>query len=295
MKTNIYDQITEKVVAQLENGIIPWQKPWQNAAKGADVAISHETGKPYSELNQMLLGWRAGEWLTWKQVHAEGGRIKNGAKAEQVVFWSRVNKIEKEAICDENGDEIGIRDVITGSYMVLKGYPVFHISDTEGIEPKWNNEARKNEADPIEEAEVVAMNYIEREKINFEYTQSNEAWYSAGIDKVHVPVREQYAVNEEYYSTLFHELTHSTGHASRLNRKEVGTSFFGSENYSKEELVAEMGAAFLCNAVGINSHKAFRNSVAYIQSWLRVLKNDKRMITMAATKAEKACKYILNK
>lgn len=293
--TNIYQQITDKMIARLEKGFIPWQKPWNNAANGNCNAISHETGKPYSMLNQMLLDFRAGEWLTWKQIQAEGGRVKNGEKSSLVVFWSKVNKIEKEAICDENGDEIGIRDVLVGSYMVLKSYPVFHIDQTEGITPRYNNEPVQNDAEPIEAAESVAMNYVTREGLKFESKQSDRAYYSPIEDRVCVPALAQYKVTEEYYSTLFHELTHSTGAAHRLNRKEVaGVALFGDENYSREELVAEMGAAFLVSTLGLDCEKAFKNSVAYIQSWLRALKNDKKMLVLAATKAEQAVKYILN-
>lgn len=292
--TNIYQEITDKMIAQLEKGFIPWQKPWNNAASGACKAISHESGKPYSLLNQMLLDFRAGEWLTWKQIHAEGGRVKNGEKASTVVFWSKVPKTKKETEIDEDGNEIEIVK-LAGHYMVLKSYPVFHIDQTEGITPRFNNEPVQNDAQPIEAAEAVAMNYITRDGLKFESKQSDRAYYSPSEDKVVVPTLAQYDVTEEYYSTLFHELTHSTGAAKRLNRKEVaGVSFFGDENYSREELVAEMGAAFMVNTLGLDCEKAFNNSVAYIQSWLRALKNDTKMLVIAATKAEAAVKYILN-
>ena len=147
----------------------------------------------------------------------------------------------------------------------------------------------------MQEAEEVVASYIEREGIKLVIENGNSAFYRPNQDIVSVPELAQYEVCEEYYSTLFHELTHSTGHAKRLNRDGiVGVHFFGDEGYSKEELVAEMGAAFICNMLGMDCKKAFKNSVAYIHSWLGALRNDKKMIVMATTKAEQAANYILN-
>lgn len=297
MKTNIYDKITEKIIAQLENGIVPWHKPWMGATGCG--CVSYTTGRPYSLLNQMLLEHRAGEYLTYNQIQAEGGRIKKGEQAHMVVFWSFVNKYEYEAVCDENGDQLdgdkGVRSVIVGQIPILKAYQVWHIDQTEGIKPKWNNEVRKFEHEPIEEAEVVAACYIGREGIKLEIENDDRACYSPILDRVRIPQMQQYPVREEYYSTLFHELTHSTGHAKRLNREGIASvHFFGDAGYSKEELIAEMGSAFVLQLLGIDCEKAFKNSVAYIQSWLRALKNDKRMIVSAAAKAEQAAKMIMN-
>lgn len=292
-KSNIYDQITSQIIAELENGIIPWQKPWANGSFMG--CISHTTGRPYSLLNQWLLGGRAGEWLTYKQIQDEGGRVRKGEKASTVVFWSFVNKTELEAVCDENGDEIGTKSVIVESYPILKGYTVFHIDQTEGIKPRFNNEAVKYEHEPIEEAEIAIENYISREGLKLEIKNSDRAFYRPSTDSVTVPEREQYKVKEQYYSTLFHELTHSTGHESRLNRLGVaGLHYFGDTEYSKEELIAEIGASFMCQTVGIDCAKAFKNSVAYIQSWLNALKGDKKLIVAAAAKAEQAVNYMLN-
>lgn len=292
MKTNIYDQITNKIIEQLEQGIIPWQKPWMAGSyKGC---ISHTNGKPYSMLNQMLLDGRTGEWLTYNQIQAEGGKVKKGEKASLVVFWSFVNKIENEAICDENGNEIGIRQTITDSYPVLKGYNVFHIEQCEGIKPRFNNTPIRYEHTPIEEADKVAMEYVAREGIKLEIDDTDRACYNPITDRVRVPKMAQYKDREEYYSTLFHELTHSTGHEKRLNRPEMqGLAMFGDSEYSKEELTAEMGAAFLCHQLQIDGEKAFRNSAAYIQGWLKKLHDDRKMIVSAAAKAERAVEYIM--
>lgn len=295
MKTtkNIYQQVTDAIVKQLESGIIPWQKPWQNELGMG--CISHANGKPYSMINQMLLGGRCGEWLTYAQVQAEGGRIKRGETASMVVFWQRKNIVKTTPVYNEEGEQIGEADEIVGTMPILKEYHVFHIDQCEGIKAKYEQGKIEREHETIESADEVAMNYAKREELTLLIKQSSKAYYSPSADMVVVPEQKQYKCIEEYYSTLYHELVHSTGHANRLNRDGiVDMHFFGDETYSREELVAEMGAAFMLNILGIETEKAMKNSAAYIQSWLRALKNDNKMIIAAASKAEKAVKYIMN-
>ena len=174
---------------------------------------------------------------------------------------------------------------------VLRYYTVFHEEDCEGIPMKGDKEEPKSALTPVEEAEKVVNGYYGREACKLHVELSNRAFYSPSEDSVTVPAMEQYDIVEEYYSTLFHETTHSTGHSSRLNRDMTG--HFGSDSYSKEELVAELGAAFLVQKCGMDSAKAFKNSVAYIQSWSKKFKEDKKLIVSAASKAEKAVKFIL--
>lgn len=292
MKTDIYQTITDKMIKELEAGIIPWHKPWIGVSgKGC---ISYETGKPYSLLNQYLLNGRAGEWLTYPQVVKAGGKVRKGEHASMVVFWSFVLKTETVKQYDETGAEIGEEKKMY-EYPVLKSYNVFHIDQCDGVKPKHNNEVVSYDHDPIQEAERVVAGYVEREHdLKLHIYETARAFYSPSTDEVEVPESRQYKQQSEYYSTLFHELTHSTGHRSRLNRDGITKMhFFGDENYSKEELVAEFGATFLCGICGIDCEKAFKNSAAYIQGWLRALKNDRKMIVMAAAKAEKAARYIL--
>jgi antirestriction protein ArdC len=290
-KTNIYDQITNQIINQMENGIIPWQKPWTNGKFMG--CVSHTSGRPYSMLNQILLGCKGGEYLTYAQIQAEGGRVKAGEKSQMVVFWKWLEKKEEVTRIDEDGHEYVDEDTKRIPY--LTSYAVFHIDQTEGIEPKWNEDGKKFDHEPMQVAEDMIASYVEREGVKLVIENGNRAFYRPSQDLVSVPELAQYEVCEEYYSTLFHELTHSTGHAKRLNREGIaGVHFFGDEGYSKEELVAEMGAAFICNMLGMDCKKAFKNSVAYIQSWLGALRNDKKMIVMAATKAEQAANYILN-
>ena len=269
---DIYGEITNRIISEMESGIIPWQKPW--VCRGA--AISHTTGKPYSLLNQMLLG-SAGEYLTFKQCQAEGGRVRKGEKAKMVVFWKF---IEQE---DEDTKELK-------QVPFLRYYSVFHIDQCEGIKAKHTAEL-PNAAQADESAESIFSDYITREGIEFQQA-GDESYYQPSADRIVLPLMKQFKSTAEYYSTAFHEAIHSTGHAKRLNRISA-TAHFGNEEYSKEELTAEMGAAILTSKAGLETEKSFRNSAAYLQNWLRVLKDDKRFIVNAAGKAEKAVDFIL--
>ena len=279
-KTNVYEMVTERIIAELEKGVIPWEKPWTGVRSGAYNRVSK---RPYSLLNQILLK-HTGEYATYKQWQDLGGQVKKGEKSEIVVFW-------KIFETEETNKDTGEKE--TKKIPLLRYYNVFHISQVEGVEP-LKPEQLNDEVEPIEEADKIITDYITREHIEFTECRSNEAYYSPSSDRVVVPMKEQYKVINEYYSTTFHELTHSTGHKSRLNRLETGAvAAFGGTEYSKEELVAEIGSASLMNLLGIETVKTFRNSAAYIQSWLQVLRNDNKFIVSASSKAEKAVNYIL--
>ena len=287
MATNVYQMVTDRIIAQLEQGIVPWQKPWHGAPDGA---ISYTTRKPYSILNQMLLG-KPGEYLTFNQINELGGKIKKGAKSKFVVFYKPM-VIEEKIELTADGETTEKKKVIV--VPILRYYNVFHIDDTEGINSK-SEESATSALEPIEQADQIITDYVKREKLKFVATISDKACYSPIEDMVIVPALEQYDIVEEYYSTTFHELVHSTGHKDRCNRQELfGLAAFGSENYSKEELVAEIGSAMMLNRIGIDTQKSFKNSTAYIQGWLKKLKSDNKFIISASGKAEKAVKYILN-
>lgn len=278
-KNNVYQMVADKIVEQLGNGIIPWQRPWSGTAEGA---INYVSRKPYSLLNQMLL-MREGEFLTFKQITDLGGTIRKGEKSSMVVFFK--NYVYEELQEDGTKEE--------KSVPILRYYNVWHIDQCEGIESKLNADEHPVPA-RLDEQEKIIDEYIKREGIKFQNDQpSNRASYCPSDDYIQVPMISQYAEVAEYYSTTFHEITHSTGAANRLNRKGItGVAAKGDETYSREELVAEMGAAMLCNVTGIDCKKAFRNSVAYIQSWARHIKNHAKMFVIAAGQAEKAAKFI---
>lgn len=270
---SVYEMITDKIIAELDKGVCPWKQPWYGVAQ----AVSHSTGKPYSLLNQILLDGESGEYLTYRQAEAEGGHVKRGEKGRTIVFWKWMYQEDEETHKMKK-------------YPILKKYSVFNINQCEGIKAKYDIKM-ENKLKPNAKAEAIANGYVDRSKIKFEVKHSDRAYYSPREDMVVIPELSQYSYVPEYYSTMFHELTHSTGAQNRLNRDMSG--MFGSEKYSKEELCAELGASFLVNNCGIETNESFKNNAAYIQSWLRVLKNDKRMIISAATQADKAVKMIL--
>ena len=277
MAFDIYQAVTDRILAQLEQGVIPWHKPWTGIQSGA---ISGTTGKPYSLLNQMLLG-KPGEWYTFNQIQKLGGKIRKGEKSSMVVFWKQCPIKEEDPATGEKVERM---------IPMLKYFNVFHIDQTEGITAKViDSEA----IDPATDSAVDAIiaDYLQRSGVQLEHRTGDEAYYSPSRDKVVLPLREQFQEMAEYYSTAFHELTHSTGHSSRLDRISR-RAFFGSEDYSREELVAEIGAAALLNHCGIETGSSFKNSTAYIQSWLRALRNDKKMIVSASGAAAKAFELI---
>lgn len=285
----IYEMATERIIAELEKGIIPWQKPWTGARTGA---YNYITGRTYCLMNQFMLNHKDG-YVTFNQAKKAGGHVKKGAKSEIVFEWI-VKSYQKK---DENGDPMTDENGNPVMYkrISLTYDKVFWIGDCEELPVKERNE---EQLDPVEAAENIIADYVQRSGVKFHNdSPSNEAFYAPGLDSVTVPMISQYKNVGEYYSTTFHELTHSTGHKSRLDRFEENglSAAFGSETYSKEELVAELGAATLVNYCGLENEKSFRNSAAYIQSWLKVLKNDKKFIISASAKAEKAVALILNK
>ncbi len=281
MSKNVYEMVTDRIIEQLENGIIPWEKPWTGVRSGAFNRICK---KSYSLLNQMLLKYE-GEYATFKQWTELGGKIRKSEKSEIIVFW-KVLPVEET---QEDGTKI-IKQI-----PLLKYINVFHISQVDGVEPLKKEEL--NDIEPIEKAESILQDYWTREDITVEHIKGNKAFYSPIQDMIQLPLFEQFKNANEYYSTAFHESVHSTMKESRCNRAEERKNklvAFGSEDYSKEELVAELGSASLMNIIGIETVKSFRNSSAYIQSWLSVLRNDVKFIVSASSKAEKAVNYILN-
>ena len=273
---DIYSEVTSRIIAEMEKGVIPWKKPWIASGK----CVSHATGKPYSLLNQMLLG-RPGEYVTFNQCQQAGGRIKKGAKSQMVVFWKWI---------EQEDEETGEKKEVP----FLRYFNVFHIDQCEGLTAKCVQPLPELPEDLPETkvAEDVIYEYLSREGVKLVHEQGDRAFYRPSTDEVVLPIRKQFTSAAEYFSTAFHELVHSTGHKSRLNRLEK-TAFFGTEAYSKEELIAEIGAAALVNHSGLETAHTLKNSAAYIQNWLTALKNDKRFIVSAAGKAEKAVHLIL--
>ena len=292
-KFNVYQMVTDRIIEKMNQGIIPWHKPWNRVGSGEDQAISYVTRRPYSVLNQFLLG-EPGEYLTFNQIQKLGGHIKKGEKSKFVVFYSNVNGKQQVIKENEEGQE-EIKEV-KFRYPLLRYYHVWHLSQVEGIETKIVPGEEIPCPDPIGTAEESIKAYLNQEtSLKFINDRpSDQAYYSFADDKVVVPMMEQYKDAAEYYSTAFHEFIHSTMTSNRCNRRQDSwVTFFGSEDYSKEELVAEIGSAMLCSNAGIDKEKSFNNSVAYIQNWIKKLKDDPKMIVWAAGRAEKAARYFL--
>lgn len=305
-KINVYDMVTDRILAELEQGNIPWRKPWIRPSvqyKGIKIevdpsscAFSRSTGKPYSMLNQMLLR-RPGEWATYKQIAEAGGTVRKGEKSSMVVFWKFIETKKTNASGEEETERIPM----------LRYFNVFHVeTQTEGIKPKTRaiTETRmvrdgmtplEQKWDAIEEADEIVRRYLEHSGVTHTDVIGDRAFYRPSTDSIETPAKAQFKDPAEYYSTLFHEITHSTGHMSRLDRfRESGSHAFGSDNYSKEELVAELGASALVNFLGIESKDSFRNNAAYIQNWAQHIRADNKLIVAASGKAEKAVSYILS-
>ena len=278
MGVNVYQIVTDRIITELENGIIPWEKPWTGVRSGA---YSRATGRPYSVLNQLLLR-KPGEYLTFKQATEAGGSVRKGEKASLVVFWKPLPVKEKT----KDGKEV------TKIVPLLRYYHVFHIDQCDGVKPRFTEDDLKP-VDPIAEAEAVLADYSTRAHVPIINEKGDRAYYSPARDEIHLPLREQFPKVAEYSSTAFHESVHSTGHEKRLNRLS-NTAHFGSEESSKEELVAEVGAAILMNEMGLETVSSFHNSAGYIQNWLTVLRHDSKMIVSAAGKAEKAVRLIMD-
>jgi antirestriction protein ArdC len=279
-KVDVYKVITDRITQQMEKGIIPWRKPW--ASIGAPKSLVSK--KPYRGINAFILGcasYGSPWWLSFKQVKDLGGRVKAGEKGWPVVFWRRFDKDE----VDEKGKP--------KSFMVLRYYTVFNAEQTTGIEGKIPQPQVIRESSPIEECEKIVAGMPSRPEIK---ADGRRAFYNLTDDFVGMPAREQFESDAAYYKTLFHELVHSTGAEKRLGRfkKDVCQSMFGSESYSQEELVAEMGAAFLTAHAGVEVKADMDNTVAYLQGWLKRLNDDRKLIVMAAAQAQKASDYILN-
>jgi antirestriction protein ArdC len=267
---NVYEIITNKILEELERGeCLPWHKPWKSAL--GEEPVNMQRKKAYRGLNRFLLGHLPYErpyFVTYDQAKKFGGHVKSGEKGAPVIFWKR------------------------GTY--TKNYTVFNIAQCDGLERHLTPapDLPVNVFTPIERAESIAAQYHNAPAIR--YKAGDRAYYTPPTDTVVMPERSQFSSAAEFYSTLFHELTHSTGHESRLKRASLTDAcYFGDTNYSQEELVAELGAAFLCGEAGIDNAAALKNSAAYVDGWRRKLKGDSRLIVTAAAQAQKAADYIL--
>ncbi len=273
----VYEIITNRIIEKLEAGVIPWHKPWHSIEGMPKNLISK---KEYWGINVFLLAMQRYEspyWLSFKQAQELGGNVRKDEKGTPVVFWNWINQV------DDEGTEKNIP--------FMRYYIVYNIAQCENIDPGKVPASLPvhNNFDLIAECETMMAGMPNCPAIQ---QGKQRASYNPLSDIVSMPRFGSFDSAEAFYSTLFHELIHSTGHESRLNRLNINVSRFGDDEYSKEELVAEMGAAFLCGFAGIENI-TLNNSAAYIQGWLKALKDDKRLVIVAAAQAQKAADYIL--
>ena len=279
-KKDVYAIINQKIIDQLERGTVPWLIPWNDGGLPKNLV----SGKSYRGINVMLLGcvgYADNKFLTFKQLNEIGGKVKKGEKGHMVVFWNVVEK-------DQNGIQAGENNS-SQKKTILRYYIVFNVSQCENIPEKYLTSKEREEKE-ILSCESVVQNMPQCPVIKF---KEQKAYYHPKEDYVNMPKKKSFKSDASYYCTLFHELVHSTGHESRLNRDSlVKNARFGDETYSLEELVAEIGTCYLQSFTGIASE--FEQSSAYIQGWLKRLKNDRRFIFIASHQSQKAIDFILN-
>jgi antirestriction protein ArdC len=278
---NIYQEVTDRFIELLTRGVIPWRQPWNHSG----IPMNLLTKRPYRGVNTLLLaslGYEQNLFLTWHQIQDMGASVNKGEKGNLVVFTKQV-----------------VQDVIVGDATVkekkqfLKYYKVFNIAQCSGIPVKMLPEFRTYESTSIEQCELVLQEYHTCPTI---VHKGSAACYVPKDDVVTMPKKKSFITIEDYYHTLFHELIHSTGHSSRLNRKEVmENTSFGNDLYSFEELTAEIGAFHLSSYTGIADDAQFENSGAYIDAWIQKLQADNRIIIKASSAAQKSVDYILNR
>ena len=268
--SKVYDIITNKFVDQLKAGVVPWQKPWKCHGQPMNL----KSGKPYNGVNRFLLlmqPYSSPYWVTYKQAEERGGHVRKGEKGTEIIFYTNYK--------DKNNND-KVRPV-------LRYYRVWNVEQCEGIE--YPQEVTP-EFNPIEQGQAIIDGFADCPPIH--WGGDRACWYPKA-DKVESPKPEQFNSPEYYYAVMYHELIHSTGHESRTGRLAGDTSSFGSGSYAKEELVAEIGSAFLLHHAGIDCSGLFDNSAAYVASWLRRLQDDTRLIVQASKLAAQAADYIL--
>lgn len=284
-KIDVYDAMTTRIITALENGTAPWRQTWVSAEGTAKLPRNGRSKKTYRGINTFLLwlaqqerGFQSHHWLTFKQAKELGEGVKKGAKSEMVTFWKRlaVNDL------DDNGQPV--KKVVP----MLKYYRVFNAQECNGLPSRFDvnaPEEGRSEHTPIEAAESLVSGYDGAPDV--EHEPHHRPCYVPSLDVVRMPKPEAFTSGEEYYGTLFHELAHSTGHESRLNRPDCMSPKFGSEPYGKEELVAEMSATFLSALCGIET-TTVENSAAYLQSWITTLRGDSKLVVQSAGLAQRA-------
>jgi antirestriction protein ArdC len=277
--------ITERMIAALQRGTVPWHKPWQ-ATAGQPRSMS--SGQPYRGVNVFLLAMSAAEegygspfWGTYRQIGHLGGQVRKGEHSTLVVFW-------KKAQTEHRDPQTG--ELTAKPLPVLRYYRVFNAAQADHLPEQFY--PAPGEHSEIAGPQAVLDGYLARGP-KLLHVAGDRADYHPATDTIRLPQRAQFRTGAGYYATAFHEAGHSTGHPSRLNRPGIAAfDHFGSGKYAREELVAQMTSSLLCGQTGIDNPETFENSASYIASWLTALNNDTRLVITAAAQAQRACDVI---
>lgn len=277
-KLDLCEVVTQKIIDRLEAGVVPWQIPWRTKNGMPRNMISNRS---YTGINFWMLlcqPFTSPFYVTFEQAKALNGNIRKGEKSTIVVFWKVLESEEKDGTIKK--------------IPFLRYYNVFNLSQTEGIDPKKipDTEAFDHDFNSIAAADQIINEWKDCPKIEW---GSDHAYYSPLEDKVYMPDQRSFFHDEQVYSVLYHELTHSTGHPCRLGRHEKTKDHTFGSQYNQEELIAELGAAYLCGITNIQQ-ETIENNAAYIKSWIRTFKDDTKVLVLAAAQAQNAVNYILN-
>jgi antirestriction protein ArdC len=282
-RRDLYQEVTDKILALLDQGVPPWRQPI-TTADGPGMPTSFGSRKPYRGINLFLLAinawahdYASNYWLTFNQAKQHGAKVRKGEKGSLVLFWKQHATKDRES-----GEDVTIP--------VLRHYVVFNADQIEGLPQPEAKPVETSDFVPLEEASRIVKGYQNPPAIEL---RGNRACYFPATDRVEIADPQRFESTASFFATLFHELAHSTGHQKRLARDiGEGPSVFGSPDYGKEELVAEMGSAFLCAAAGI-SPPTIEQSAAYLEGWRRSLKADKKLVIAAAGQGQRAADHIL--
>lgn len=283
MSNKVYDAVTDRIIGMLESGLIPWRQEWKNTGNGKGfLPYNVISGKAYRGINTWLLmghSYTTNGWMTYKQAESKGWQVRKGQKSTPIVYWNFPTPEERE----------------NGKVPWMRLYHVFNLDQIDGV-PAQSDAAPVDTFDPIESAQTIVNNYLASASHPTLEHGGSSAYFSPSYDRVQMPLQTSFTSPETYYSTLFHEFVHSTGVPARLNREDLkGIQRFGDCDYSREELTAEFGAAFLCAESGITTDRLIENSASYIKHWVEKLKNDKTLCIQAAARSQKAADYILGR
>ena len=295
-RVTVYERVTQKITELLKQGVVPWQKPWDAHVGPPRNGVA---GRFYRGLNVFMLsyaGFDSPWWFTPRQVNGLDGHIRKGERVSWVQFfkpWHPKGEPSETAVGDAGEAEVSS---LRRPVLIVRSYRVVNLDQCTGPgidrfrDKHPADRPAQNDNDPIAGCEEIVAGMPSPPAIRH---GGNRACYWPGIDQISMPKRETFVSSEAYYGTIFHELSHSTGHPDRLNRKTlVAGAPFRSPTYTKEELVAEMGAAFLCATAGIQD-PTIDNSAAYIQGWMKYLSSDPKALLVAGAQAQKAADYIL--